>query len=99
MICYRCFAAVAALHDRQELYASSCQGICTLNGWVACSYCEICCLCRSHYGANTLLCACLGAWCCLCCCQVEEQMRGNQGMGNSDDVEMARMEAENIQLR
>ncbi|WIA17269.1 hypothetical protein OEZ85_014141 [Tetradesmus obliquus] len=30
---------------------------------------------------------------------VEEQMRGNQGMGNSDDVEMARLEAENIQLR
>jgi hypothetical protein len=31
--------------------------------------------------------------------QVEEQLRGNQGMGNSDDVEIARLEAENIQLR
>jgi hypothetical protein len=34
-----------------------------------------------------------------CLRQVEEQLRGNQGMGNSDDVEIARLEAENIQLR
>jgi hypothetical protein len=40
--------------------------------------------------------ACLPGWLLR---QVEEQLRGNQGMGNSDDVEIARLEAENIQLR
>jgi len=31
--------------------------------------------------------------------QVEQQMRGNQGMGQQDDADIARLEHENTQLR
>jgi hypothetical protein len=41
---------------------------------------------------------------CRCCRgnpppQVEQQMRNNQGMGQEDDMEIARLEHENTQLR